>query len=70
MIGGIEIKTKKNLLLLILAFTFVLAVAGTSAAAVSEASNVTTPQVTKVSNNCGSDPIINGTITVNEYTAM
>jgi len=67
LIGGIEIKTKKNLLLLILAFTFVLAVAGTSAAAVSEASNVTTPQVTKVSNNCGSDPIINGTITVNEY---
>ena len=67
MIGGIEIKTKKNLLLLILAFTFVLAIAGTSAAAVSEASNVTTPQVTKVSNNCGSDPIINGTITVNEY---
>ncbi|MFU2191320.1 Ig-like domain-containing protein [Methanobacterium sp. MZD130B] len=53
--------------MLILAFTFVLAVAGTSAAAVSEASNVTTPQVTKVSNNCGSDPIINGTITVNEY---
>ncbi len=62
--GELKIKTKKNLLMLILAFTFVLAIAGTSAAAVSETSNVTTPQVT---NDCGSDPIIDGTITVNEY---
>jgi len=55
----------KKALMFIIAFAFVLAIAGTSAAAVNETENITT---TNITDECvGSDPIINGTITVNEY---
>jgi len=63
--GEYTIKLNKKALMFIIAFAFVLAIAGTSAAAVNETENVTTSNVT---DECvGSDPIINGTITVNEY---
>nr|WP_319374716.1 Ig-like domain-containing protein [uncultured Methanobacterium sp.] len=53
--------------MLILAFAFVLAIAGTSAAALNQTSNETTINATADVNCSGSDPIINGTVTVNEY---
>ena len=63
--GEYTIKLNKKALMFIIAFAFVLAIAGTSAAAVNDTENVTTSNVT---DECvGSDPIINGTITVNEY---
>jgi len=63
--GEYFIILNKKALMFIIAFAFVLAIAGTSAAAVNETENVTTSNVT---DECvGSDPIINGTITVNEY---
>lgn len=63
--GEYLIILNKKALMFIIAFAFVLAIAGTSAAAVNETENVTTSNVT---DECvGSDPIINGTITVNEY---
>ena len=63
--GEYIIILNKKALMFIIAFAFVLAIAGTSAAAVNETENVTTSNVT---DECvGSDPIINGTITVNEY---
>jgi len=53
----------------IIAFAFVLAIAGTSAAAVNETGNVTTDNITFTSEGGyeGCDPIISGTVTVNEY---
>ncbi len=63
--GEYTIKINKKALMFIIAFAFVLAIAGTSAAAVNETENVTTSEIT---DECvGSDPIINGTIIVNEY---
>ncbi|NYB52807.1 MAG: DUF11 domain-containing protein [Methanobacteriaceae archaeon] len=59
-------KGKKQLLMFLLAFAFVLAIAGTSAAAINNTENTT--NLTASASTCsGSDPIITGTVTVNEY---
>ncbi|MBI4814038.1 MAG: DUF11 domain-containing protein, partial [Methanobacterium sp.] len=66
-LGELKIKIKKQFLMLVLAFAFVLAIAGTSAAALNETSNQTNISATANAEYSGSDPIINGTVTVNEY---
>ncbi|MDY9922936.1 Ig-like domain-containing protein [Methanobacterium sp.] len=53
--------------MLVLAFAFVLAIAGTSTAALNETSNQTNISATATADYSGSDPIISGTVTVNEY---
>ena len=65
--GEYEIKLKKNVLMFILAFAFVLTIASTSAAAINETGNTTNTSMDLTSECTGSDPIINGTVTVNEY---
>ncbi len=66
--GGIRIKIKKNFLMLILAFAFVFTILGTSAAAVNGTGNNTNTSIDLTSDcSTGSDPIISGTVTVNEY---
>ncbi|MDO5836061.1 MAG: Ig-like domain-containing protein [Methanobacterium sp.] len=62
-----EIKLKKNAIMLILAFAFVLTIVSTSAAAINETGNTTNTSIDLTSDCTGSDPIINGTVTVNEY---
>ena len=53
--------------MLVLAFAFVLAITSTSAAALNETSNQTNISATANADYSGSDPIISGTVTVNEY---
>jgi len=66
-LGELEIKLKKNAIMLILAFAFVLTIVSTSAAAINGTGNTTNTSIDLTSDCTGSDPIINGTVTVNEY---
>jgi uncharacterized repeat protein (TIGR01451 family) len=66
-LGELEIKLKKNAIILILAFAFVLTIVSTSAAAINGTGNTNNTSIDLTSDCTGSDPIINGTVTVNEY---